>query len=198
MAYVSDYTFNNMARIGNDGCCIDQNSIQNVASCNYTLQNYFSKDCTMKNARALATTQPCINYSGTMGSDICGSNIDDSSKLLIGGIQTHPRSRIDLFGRPFATVPYLGRGSVDPLLEAQIQQGEIVTSKRTVTRLTEKSHLKYHTTPLIPEVKQNIQNPNQMIESVASEGWVRGGLPSRELTRDRDYYTTHTSGQAMP
>jgi hypothetical protein len=125
-----------------------------------------------------------------MGSDICGSNIDDSSKLLIGGIQTHPRSRIDLFGRPFATVPYLGRGSVDPLLEAQIQQGETITSKRTVTRLTEKSHLKYHTTPLIPEVKQNIQNPSLMIESVASDGWIRGGLASRELTRDRDSYST--------
>ncbi len=27
MAYVSDYTFNGMSRIGNDGCCIDQNSI---------------------------------------------------------------------------------------------------------------------------------------------------------------------------
>jgi hypothetical protein len=125
-----------------------------------------------------------------MGSDICGSNIDDSSKLLIGGIQTHPRSRIDLFGRPFATVPYLGRGSVDPLLEAQIQQGETVTSKRSVTRLTEKSHLKYHTTPLIPEVKQNIQNPQLMIESMASDGWIRGGVPSRELTRDRDSYST--------
>lgn len=190
MAYVSDFTFNNMARIGNDDCCIDQNSIQNAASCSYTLQNYFSNDCTMKNARALATTQPCVNYSGTMGSDICGSNIDASSKLLIGGIQTHPRSRIDLFGRPFATVPYLGRGSVDPLLEAQIQQGETVTSKRTVTRLTEKSHLKYHTTPLIPEVKQNIQNPSLMIESVASDGWIRGGVASRELTRDRDSYSS--------
>jgi hypothetical protein len=179
-----------MARIGNDGCCIDQNSIQNAASCSYTLQNYFSNDCTMKNARALATTQPCVNYSGTMGSDICGSNIDASSKLLIGGIQTHPRSRIDLFGRPFATVPYLGRGSVDPLLEAQIQQGETVTSKRSVTRLTEKSHLKYHTTPLIPEVKQNIQNPQLMIESMASDGWIRGGVPSRELTRDRESYSS--------
>jgi hypothetical protein len=198
MAYVSDFTFNNMGRIGNDSCCIDQNSIQNSAACNYTLQNYFISNCDMSNAKALATSQPCINYSGTMGSDICGSNIDDSSKLLIGTIQTHPRCRIDLFQRPFATVPYLGRGSVDPLLESQIQQGEAVTNKRSVTRLTEKSHLKYHTTPLIPEVKQNIQNPNLMIESVASDGWIRGGLPSRELTRDRDYYNTHTAGQAQP
>lgn len=195
MAYVSDYTFNNMSRIGNDGCCIDQNSIQNSASCSYLLQNYFAQDCSMKNAKALATSQPCINYSG---SDMCGINIDTSSKLLIGGIQTHPKSKIDLFGRPFATVPFLGRGSVDPILESQIQQGEGITNKRSVTRLMEKNYMKYHTTPLIPEVKQNIQNPNLMIEGVASEGWIRGGLPSRELTRDRDFYTTHTSQQAPP
>ena len=132
----------------------------------------------------------CINYKGTYGMAADGCNVNDSSNLLIGGIQTHPKSRIDLFGRPFATVPYLGRGSVDPLLESQIQRGEAVTNKRSVTRLTEKSYLKYHTTPLVPEVKQNIQNPNLMIESDASEGWIRGGLPSRELTRDKDFYNS--------
>ena len=152
----------------------------------------------MKNAKALATSQPCINYSGGFGLGAGGCNVDESSKLLIGGIQTNPKARIDLFGRPFATVPYLGRGSVDPILEAQIQQGEAITSKRSVTRLTEKSYLKYHTTPLIPEVKQTIQNPSLMIEGMASEGWIRGGVPSRELTRDRDFYTTHTAGQAIP
>ena len=182
-----------MSRIGNDGCCIDQNSIQNVQSCNYTLQNFFAQDCSMKNAKALATTQPCINYSGGYGLGAGGCNVDDSSKLLIGGIQTHPKSRIDLFGRPFATVPFLGRGSVDPILESQIQQGESITNKRSVTRLTEKSHLKYHTIPLIPEVKQTIQNPSLMIEGVASEGWIRGGLPSRELTKDRNFYTSNNA-----
>ena len=198
MAYVSDFTFNGLSRISEDGCCIDQNSIQNSESCSYTLQNYFAQDCNMKNVRALATTQPGINYSGGYGLGAGGCNVDDSSNLLIGGIQTHPKSRIDLFGRPFATVPFLGRGSVDPILEAQIQQGEAITSKRSVTRLTEKSDLKYHTTPLIPEIKQTIQNPSLMIEGMASEGWIRGGVPSRELTRDRDFYTTHTSGQSAP
>ena len=42
MAYVSDFTFNGMSRIGNDSCCIDQNSIQNSQACSYLLQNYFS------------------------------------------------------------------------------------------------------------------------------------------------------------
>lgn len=198
MAFVSDYTFNNISRIGNDNCITTQESIQNSAASSYLLQNYFTKDCTMNSVKSLATTQPGIHYKGTRGSDICGSNIDESSQLLIGSLQTHPRSKLDLFGRPFATVPYLGRGSVDPLLESQIQQGEGITNKRSVTRLMEKSHLKYHTTPLIPEVKHNIQNPRLMIESVASEGWIRGGVPSRELTRDKDFYTTHSKFQAAP
>ena len=184
MAYVSDFTFNNLSRIGNDNCCIDQRSIQDSSSCSYMLQNYFAQDCSMSNAKALATTQPCINYSGGFGLGAGGCNVDDSSKLLIGSTQTHPKSRIDLFGRPFATVPFLGRGSVDPVLESQIQQGESITNKRSVTHLTEKSYLKYHTTPLIPEIKQNIQNPNLMIEGLASKDWIRGGMASRELSND--------------
>ena len=142
----------------------------------------------MSKAMQLATTQPGIIYSGSMGSDMCGSNIDDSSRLLIGTIQTNPKCKIDLFQRPFATVPYLGRGSVDSILESQIQQGEVNTNKRTVTNLMEKNYLNYHAVPLIPEVKDTIQNPNNLIESSASDGWIRGGVPSRELTRDREMY----------
>ena len=142
----------------------------------------------MKSALAIATAQPCVNYSGGYGLAANGCNVDDSSKLMIGTIQTHPRCRIDLFQRPFATVPFLGRGSVDPIMEAQIQQGEFVTNKRTVTRLTEKTHLKHHTVPLIPEMRARIQNPSMMIEGMASNGWVRGGVPSRELTRDKEFF----------
>ena len=33
------------------------------------------------------------------------------------------------------------------------------------------------------------------IEGVAAEGWIRGGLPSRELTRDQDYLERQTHSQ---
>ena len=198
MANVSNYTFDNMSRIGLDDCCKSQTDIQNVEFANYMLQNYFASDCSMKVPRQLATSQPGVMFNGGYGSGSGGCNIDNSSQLLIGSIQTHPRCHIDLFQRPFATVPYLGRGSVNPVVESQIQQGEAITNKRSVTRLAETNYMQYHTTPLIPEVKKNIQNPSLMIESVASDGWIRGGVPSRELTRDRDFYTAHTAGQAMP
>lgn len=188
MAFVTDYTFYGMSRIGNDNCQLDQNSIQNSQACSYTLQNYFASDCNMTKAKQLAVSQPCVNYSGGYGLAANGCNVDDNSKLMIGGLQTHPKSRVDLFSRPFATVPYLGRGSVDPMLETQIQQGESITNKRTVTNLTEKSYLTHHTTPLIPEMKQKIQNPSLMIEGVAQDGWVRGGVASREIYRDNEQY----------
>jgi len=195
MANVSSYTFDNMARIGNDSCCIDQNTIQNVSACNYMTQNFFASDCSMKRPIDLAVSQPGVMYNGGYGSGSGGCNIDNSSKLLIGSIQTNPRCRIDLFQRPFATVPYLGRGSVNPIMESQIQQGEQIVNKRSVNNLSEKSYIKYHQTPLLPAVKEQINNPANQIESVASNGWVRGGVPSRELTRDTDYFNKHTTYQ---
>jgi hypothetical protein len=195
MAFVSNYTFDNISRIGNDNCCIDQKSIQNIGYCNYTLQNYFASDCSMKKPIDLATTQPGIFYNGGFNVGAGGCNIDESSKLQIGTIQTHPKCRIDLFQRPFATVPFLGKGSVNPIIESQIQQGELNTNKRTITNLSEKSYIKYHNTPLLPTVKDRLTNPAYSVEGVASSGWVRGGVPSRELTRDKDYFTTHTPTQ---
>ena len=195
MANVSSYTFDNMSRLGNDSCCIDQTSIQNVASCNYMTQNFFAADCSMKNVKALATSQPGIMYNGGYNSGAGGCNIDESSKLQIGTIQTHPRCHIDLFQRPFATVPYLGRGSVNPVMESQIQQGEQIVNKRSVNNISEKSYIKYHQTPLLPAVKERLNNPATSVEGVASQGWVRGGVPSRELTRDADYFNKHTSSQ---
>jgi hypothetical protein len=149
----------------------------------------------MKKPIALATSQPCVFYNGTSPVGSGGCVVDNSSKLLIGSIQTHPKCKIDLFQRPFATVPFLGRGSVCPILESQIQQGELLTNKRSVNKLAEKSYIKYQNTPLIPSVQDRITNPAYCVEGVASEGWIRGGVPSRELTRDRDYYAAHTQNQ---
>jgi hypothetical protein len=195
MATYSGYTFDNMSRIGLDSCCVDQNTIQDVTACNYMTQNYFLSDCSMKKPIDLATSQPGIMYNGGYNSGAGGCNIDDSSKLLIGTIQTHPRCHIDLFQRPFATVPYLGRGSVNPIMESQILQGEQIVNKKSTNILSEKSYIKYHQTPLLPAIQQNINNPANKIENVASDGWVRGGIPSRELTRDTDYINKHTSYQ---
>jgi len=195
MASVSSYTFDNMSRIGLDSCYKSQTDIQNVASCNYNTQNYFASDCSMKNPISLATSQPGIMYNGGYNVGAGGCNINSNSELMIGTIQTHPRCRIDLFHRPFATVPFLGRGSVNPVVESQILQGEQLVNKRSINKLSEQSYIKYHQTPLLPSVQEKINNPANKIENVASDGWIRGGVPSRELTRDADYFNKHSTYQ---
>jgi hypothetical protein len=190
------YTFDNMSRIGLDNCCIDQDTIQNSQAANYMLQNYFLKDCSMKKPIDLAISQPGIFYNGGYNVGAGGCNINESSNLQIGSIQTHPKCRISLFQRPFSTVPYLGRGSVNPVVESQIQQGETNINKKSVSKLSEASYIKYYQTPLLKSVQDKITNPANSVEGVASEGWVRGGIPSRELTRDKDYFNNHYSYQA--
>ena len=188
MGSVSGFTFDNMSRIGNDSCNLDQNTIQNMNASNYLLQNFFPSDCSMKSPIELATMQPGVFYNGGHALGAGGCNVDTSSKLLLGGLVTNPRCKIDLFQRPFATVPFLGRGSVDPLLEAQIQQGEMLTNRRSVNQLSEKNYSKYKSTPLLPDIKERVTNPAYCVEGVASDGWIRGGIPSRELTRDSDFH----------
>ena len=187
MSNVSNYTFENMSRIGLDDCYKSQTDIQNAGFANYMLQNYYASDCTMQKPIDLATSQPGIMYTGGYTVGAGGCNIEDSSKLQIGTIQTHPRCRIDLFHRPFATVPFLGRGSVNPVMESQIQQGESLANKRTVNNLSERSYIKYHQTPLLSSVKDRVTNPANSVEGVASAGWIRGGVPSRELNRDSEH-----------
>jgi hypothetical protein len=191
MAYVSSYFFDNNSRIGNDECCVDQNTIQNTMSANYTLENYFINDSTMKNPISLATSQPAVFYNGTQSVGPGGYNVNENSQLILGSIQTHPKCRIDLFQRPFATVPFLGRGSVDPILESQIQQGELVINKKSVSNISEKSYIKYSNTPMLDSLKKTITNPQNLVESEAADGWIRGGIPSRELTRDQSFYNSN-------
>ena len=188
MANTYDYAFENMTRIGGDRCAQDQASIQNTSACNYLLQNYFIDDCTMSRPIALATNQPGVFYNGISNVGSGGCMVDDNSKLSIGSLITHTKCKIDLYQRPFATVPYLGRGSANAILESQIQQGESFTNKRSLTKLGEQSYMKYSNTPLLPDIKERMTNPSYSVEGVASSGWIRGGLPSRDLSRDQEYY----------
>ena len=124
-----------------------------------------------------------------------GCNIDANSELLIGTINTNPKCRISLYERPFKTVPYLGRGSSNPVLESHIQQGDMITNKKSINTTTEQSYMPYSNYPLLPSIENSITNPANLVEGVAADGWIRGGVPSRELQKDKDYKTGHTQYQ---
>jgi hypothetical protein len=175
--------FANTSRIGIDACNVDQRSLQNTQMNNYNLQNFFLQDCGMKKPIEFATNQPAVNFKGGhLGAGGC--NVDDSSDLLYGSMQTHPKTKLDLLQRPFMTVPYLGRGSVNSVEESQLQQGERETNRRSANKLSEYSYATHTQTPLIHSISSRVTDPAHSIEEVALDGWVRGGIDSRQLTRD--------------
>ena len=188
MASVHNYTFDNLSRIGDDLCGVTERDLQNQQYGTYSTTNYFSQYCGMKTPIAFATSQPNVFYNGGYG-NYCGAggcNIDNDSNLRIKQTQTNPRGRISLRERPFKSIPYLGRGPSMPLEESKLQQGVYLETKKNCKMVTEKSY-RTRDSELIPSLKATIQNPNNLIEGMAAEGWIRGGLPTRELTRDNDY-----------
>ena len=135
-----------------------------------------------------ATKQPNVFYNG--GSGVVGAggcNVDSDSNLRIGTIQTNPKCRISLSERPFLTVPFLGRGRPQPVKESKLQQGVYSGDKKSCKKNTEKS-FGVEKVDLVPSLQQSIQNPANLIEGEANKGWIRGGIPSREITRDNDYF----------
>jgi hypothetical protein len=194
-AYTKDFTFDHLSRLGDDSCDISQRNIQNVSQSSYLLTNFFSQDCGMKRPIEFATSQPNINFKGGFQVGAGGCNVDTNSELLIGTINTHPKCRISLYERPFKTVPFLGRGSSNPVLESHIQQGDMISNKKSINTTTEQSYIPYMNYPLLPSIENSITNPANLVEGVASEGWIRGGVPSRELQKDKDYKSGHSQHQ---
>ena len=170
--------FNNMTRIGNDFDNSQQN-IMDTHFANYSLSKYFSDNDEHVD---FATSQQnvMINGSGsTNGKGINGSIIDYDSELLIKSEQQRPFMKLQLFQRPFATVPYIGRGSVDPLIESQLQQGEPIHGMKSVSTIMEKSFMDYSLYPVDSTMQEYVSNPSYTVEEAALDGWVRGGSSTR-------------------
>lgn len=177
------YTFDSMSRIGNDEPSIDQRNIQNKANIGYTLENFYAS-CPMNTAKDFALKQPNVFFSGSHEGGINGCVVDDNSELKYS-ILSKPACKLTLETRPFLTVPYLGRGEADPELELQIRTGENFLNKKTVNNTSEVSFIEYKNYPLLDSLQKTVTNPNNLIEDAAYDGWVRGGMSSREYARDQ-------------
>jgi len=184
MSSVSSYLFNNADRIGADVTDQSQRNVHNTKFSTYTLSNYFS-DKTANNHVNFATKQPAVMFSGiTHGSGIHNDAVDTESILKLKTEQDHAVEKLQLFQRPFATVPYLGRGSCDPALESQLLHGEMVADKKSESTIMDKSFAKYALYPTDQKMEERVNNAANTIEEAALDGWVRGGASTREMSTD--------------
>ncbi len=179
---VFPYTFDNLSRIGSDKCSLDQRNIQNHNASNYQVENFYPF-CPMSNAIDFATKQPNVNYTGSSQVGINGCNITENSELRNTKV-SKPACKINLQERPYMTVPYLGRGKVDPVLERQIRIGDKELNKKSLNPSSELNLSDKLNYPLIDELRDTVTNPRNCIEESANSNWIRGGMSSREFSKN--------------
>jgi hypothetical protein len=172
-----------MNRIGYDKTDSTQKTIQNTRFANYMLSSYFNESITEKEIH-FVSQQPTMLLNGNAnGHGLNGNIVEQDSYLTIKTEQERPLEKLQLFQRPFTTVPYLGRGSCDPVLEAQLLQGETVADKKSVSTIMDKSFMGYSLYPTDNEMKERVSNGNYNFDVV--------GIPTRDITDDPNFRNIH-------
>lgn len=176
--------FHQSGRLGSDFTDNTQRTLQNTSYLN-TLLTDFNSDKVSNNHVNFALENNGLQISGMNGAGAMG--VDNESNLLWKTKSQRPLEKLQLFPRPFLTVPYLGRGSCDSTLESQLFQGESVRGKKSVTTVMENDFNPLSKYPLDEGKRQHIQSS---VEELALQGWVRGGKATREL--EENYFSKNS------
>ena len=180
---------NQKTRLIYDACYNNQNRNQSTYPGDYSISNYHSCKCKIPEVKKLALEQP--GYAGLQFKDgfgwtsMLGCNIDEDSRLRNAKNLTNLRCINQLSERPYKTVPYMGRGVGNPCQESMLVPGEDTYQEKPCNNLSGRDLTDYRLTPMVPCLKKSIQNEKHIIEE--ENGWVRSGVPSRQLIRNRDY-----------
>lgn len=187
MAEYHDYYFNNMSRMGNDISINTQRNQMNNKHSNYMVNNLYNQTCNINNDLLKATSQPNIFFKGSQQVGPEGCNVDALTDLLTGKAHECTKDRTMLQQRTFLTVPYLGRGNCNVIMEQQIRMGDASKEKKSDNQLNEQPCFDINNYPLEHKLKQQASDPKYKIESDAAEGWVRGGMCTRDFYRASSY-----------
>lgn len=176
------------AGIRDDLLTVDLDAMQSQGTGNYYLDNQYGCGCGLEEARSIQTSQPGIHLKGGVGwSGEKGCLIDNDSNLRQTDSKlTNKREINQIIERLSATTPNLSKGFYDVDVESVIRPGDFTTDQRTCGPLSGVTIGNYFT-PMIPKLKQEIQDINHIIPEDSKQDWVRGGLPTRQMVRNQDY-----------
>ena len=168
-----------------DGCGLSQRNVENASAANYILDK---SQCGPGLNRALlfATEQPVVSCKGGYQVGGEGHNIGVNSELLVTDL-SKTSEKLSLQQSMFATSPFLGRGYIDTEAETDMRNMPFRQNCKSLNPSSEVSYDPYSKTPMLPCLKHSIQNPANLIEPIAQEGWQRGGMSSRAYEKERNY-----------
>jgi len=179
MAALQTYQF---TRVRDDPANQAVQNTERVAPGAYKVTNLVPE---VRETMAMAYQQPVVPPASA-SHGWSSAAIDVDSVLRNHAMQTNSphcpvRGRVQ--PRPFATVPFMGRGRGDAELESRLQMSTMVRQGKDCGTVSD-TFYENQFTPLIPYLAANVQNPVHLVPEVASKGWVRSGVPSRQWVRD--------------
>lgn len=183
MSQVVDFVFNNLSRIGTDDYNFTQENLMNNSQLGYNTLNF--SELNDNKAVNLASSHPTMNMKGGFQVSPNGGNVDKNGELMNSKL-TNLNFKINLQERTFKTVPYLGKGNVDVGLENDLRKGVTLREKKSVVKINEECQVNVDKYPMQKKLKGGL-NSKHMVEESAAKGWVRGGLPSREIYKNEKY-----------
>ncbi len=182
--------FQTFQRVGinDDKLTIDLDVMQSQGPGYYYLDNQYSGDCGLKEAKEIQVSQPGIHLKGSVGwGGEKGCLVDTDTNLRQNKERLTNKNEIyQITERLFKTTPSLTKGYFDVDVESVIRPGNFTTDQRPCGPLSGVT-LGNQYTPMIPKLKEEIQDPNHIIPENSKQDWVRGGLPTRQMVRNKDY-----------
>lgn len=197
MSQTFDYLFNNISRIGNDACNYTERNKINNKFASYNLNNLYNNTCNINSDLKKAASMPTVSFKGSSQIGPNGCNVDTYSDLLSGVPYESQRDRTMLQQRSFLTVPYLGRGNCNVVMEARIKQGDAFKEKKSETLINEKPLIDYSSYPINDSIKQRVNNSAYSIENDAAPGWIRGGMSTRDMYKSNSYNLDNGNKQSL-
>ena len=157
-------------------------NIQSLSQADHILQDY--NNIYSNNYMNIATNTPYVNFDNGFG--LNPKDIDD--ELRVGKLGVHKGDTNQLFTRPFLTIPYIGKGKHFVDNESDLLNQETTLQNKQCNSLAG-VFLKNQFTPLVPNLKDNIQNPTNIIPENSRNDWVRGGIDTTQIRKDIDYFS---------
>ena len=181
-----DFNIQGLTRLNEDACYKRVNSKTIQKSGKYMVSNFHNCDCEAPVTKNLSLQHPAVQYRDGHGwTSINGCNVDNDSKLRNANNLTNKRCIQQLQERPYKTIPYMGRGRGNICQETKLQPGEDTFQNRPCNNLAGVYIDRF--IPQIPCIRNTIQNAKHLIPEDNDRTWLRGGQPSRQVIRNKEY-----------
>ena len=161
-------------RMGLDDCALAANEKQNNKIDQYQLYNPRA-DCNDKQFMDIAACNNMVPNNGYGNSDSC--NIDTDSRLRNGAELTDKSTLNEQFRKCGANECEDEKN----MTENRMRRGNDFGLKRCDT-VSEASTLDLQFTPMVPCLKNNIQNANHIVPT-----WTWGGEPTRDSLKQKEF-----------